>query len=103
MVRHYVGARYVPKLADPVAWASGTSYEAMTIVTYNNSSYTSKIPVPAMVGNPADNPDYWALTGNYNAQVEQYRQEVSEIKDKITELTEITNNLQNSLVNLAKQ
>ena len=103
MVRQYVGARYVPKFADPTAWASGTSYEAMTIVTYNNSSYTSKIPVPAMVGNPADNPDYWALTGNYNAQVEQYRQEVSEINDKITELTEIANNLQNSLANLAKQ
>ena len=78
MVRQYVGARYVPKFADPVAWTSGTSYEAMTIVTYNNSSYTSKMPVPATVGNPADNPDYWALTGNYNAQVEQYRQEVSE-------------------------
>ena len=75
MFRQYVGARYVPKFADPVAWASGTSYEAMTIVTYNNSSYTSKIPVPATVGDPADNPDYWALTGNYNAQVEQYRQE----------------------------
>ena len=40
---------------------------------------------------------------NTYPQVEQYRQEVSEINDKITELTEITNNLQNSLVNLAKQ
>ena len=86
MVRHYVGARYVPKLADPVAWASGTSYEAMTIVTYNNSSYTSKIPVPATVGNPADNPDYWALTGNYNAQVEQYRQETETVREQITGL-----------------
>ena len=82
MVRQYVGARYVPKFADPVAWASGTSYEAMTIVTYNFSSYTSKIPVPATVGNPADNPDYWALTGNYNAQVEQYRQEVEQYRQE---------------------
>ena len=89
MVRHYVGARYVPKFADPVAWTSGTSYEAMTIVTYNNSSYTSKIPVPATVGNPADNPDYWALTGNYNAQVEQYRQETETVSNNLT--TEITN------------
>ena len=96
MVRQYVGARYVPKLADPVAWASGTSYEAMTIVTYNNSSYTSKVPVPATVGNPADNPDYWALTGNYNAQVEQYRQETETVSNNLTTLqgqitTEITN------------
>ena len=89
MVRQYVGARYVPKFADPVAWASGTSYEAMTIVTYNNSSYTSKIPVPATVGNPAGNPDYWALTGNYNAQVEQYRQETETVSNNLT--TEITN------------
>ena len=89
MVRQYVGARYVPKFADPTAWASGTSYEAMTIVTYNNSSYTSKITVPATVGNPADNPDYWALTGNYNAQVEQYRQETETVSNNLT--TEITN------------
>ena len=89
MIRQYVGARYVPKFADPVAWASGTSYEAMTIVTYNNSSYTSKIPVPATVGDPADNPDYWALTGNYNAQVEQYRQETETVSNNLT--TEITN------------
>ena len=83
MVRQYVGARYVPKFANPAAWTSGTSYEAMTIVTYNNSSYTSKIPVPATIGNPADNPDYWALTGNYNAQVEEYRQETQKVAGDI--------------------
>ena len=86
MVRQYVGARYVPKFADPTAWTSGTSYEAMTIVTYNNSSYTSKLPVPATVGNPADNPDYWALTGNYNAQVEQYRQETENYTAQVEDL-----------------
>ena len=88
MVRQYVGARYVPKFADPTAWTSGTSYEAMTIVTYNNSSYTSKIPVPATVGNPADNPDYWALTGNYNAQVEQYRQEAEKTGEDLAKETQ---------------
>ena len=80
MVRQYVGARYVPKFANPVEWAANTSYEALTIVTFNNASYTSKVPVPPTVGNPADNPDYWALTGNYNAQVEQYRQETENVK-----------------------
>lgn len=83
-VRQYVGARYVPKFADPVAWQSGTSYEALTIVTYNNASYTSKVPVPATVGNPADNDTYWALTGNYNAQVEEYRQETQALSESIT-------------------
>lgn len=107
MIRQYVGARYVPKFASPVAWASGTSYEAMTIVTYNNSSYTSKIPVPATIGNPADNPDYWALTGNYNAQVEQYRQETESVStnlakethDRTSADTTITNNLSTEITN----
>ena len=86
MIRHYVGARYVPKFASPVEWASDTSYEALTIVTFNNASYTSKVPVPPTVGNPANNPQYWALTGNYNAQVEQYRQETqTQISEERTE------------------
>lgn len=80
MVKQYVGARYVPKFASPVEWAADTSYEALTIVTFNNASYTSKVPVPPTVGNPANNPQYWALTGNYNAQVEQYRQDVVKYK-----------------------
>lgn len=84
-VRQYVGARYVPKFADPLAWQSGTSYEALTIVQYNNSSYTSKIPVPANVGNPADNPTYWALTGNYNAQVEAYREATVAVQESLNE------------------
>ena len=89
MIRQYVGARYVPKFASPVEWASGTSYEALTIVTFNNASYTSKVPVPPTVGDPANNPQYWALTGNYNAQVEQYRQETETVSNNLT--TEITN------------
>ena len=89
MVKQYVGARYVPKFASPIEWAADTSYEALTIVTFNNASYTSKVPVPPTVGNPANNPQYWALTGNYNAQVEQYRQETETVSNNLT--TEITN------------
>ena len=81
MAKQYVGARYVPKFASPVEWAASTGYEALTIVTFNNASYTSKVPVPPTVGNPANNPQYWALTGNYNAQVEQYRQETETAKN----------------------
>ena len=82
MVKQYVGARYVPKFANPIEWAADTSYEALTIVTFNNASYTSKIQVPPTVGNPANNPKYWALTGNYNAQVEEYRQHVVNYKQE---------------------
>lgn len=80
-IRNYVGARYVPKFADPVEWQANTSYEAMVIVTYNNSSYTSKVPVPPTVGNPAENSKYWALTGNYNAQIEEYRKATAEAQE----------------------
>ena len=80
-IRNYVGARYVPKFADPIGWQANTSYEAMVIVTYNNSSYTSKIPVPPTVGNPAENSKYWALTGNYNAQIEEYRHEIADAQE----------------------
>ena len=83
MDRQYVGARYVPKFFDwngSAEWRTGVAYEALTIVTFNNASYTSKVPVPPTVGNPANNPQYWALTGNYNARVEQYRQETENVK-----------------------
>ena len=80
-IRNCVGARYVPKFADPLEWQVNTSYEAMVIVTYNNASYTSKVPVPPSVGNPAENSKYWALTGNYNAQVEEYRKATSEAQE----------------------
>ena len=71
--RQYVGARYVPKFADPVEWSNVLSYEALTVVTHLGNSFTSKIPVPA--GIDISNTDYWVNTGNYNAQVEQYRKE----------------------------
>ena len=80
-IRNYVGARYVPKFANPVEWQANTSYEAMVIVTYNNASYTSKVPVPPTVGNPAKNSTYWVLTGNYNAQVEEYRKATAEAQE----------------------
>lgn len=89
----YVGARYVPKFANPVTWQSGKSYEALTIVTYNNDSYTSKVPVPANVGNPADNDEYWVLTGNYNGQVEQYRQETEGVKQQSANVEALLNNI----------
>lgn len=72
--RQYIGARYVPKFADPVEWVKEKSYEALTIVTYLNNSYTSKKSVP--VNTEITDTNYWVITGNYNAQVEQYRQEV---------------------------
>ena len=109
-VKQYIGARYVPKFASPIEWAADTSYEALTIVTFNNASYTSKVQVPPTVGNPANNPQYWALTGNYNSQVEQYRQETIQFKNEIktseeaykNEITEDQNALKNEVAESQK-
>lgn len=69
--RQYVGARYVPKIMGE--WNKALQYEALSVVTYMGNSFTSKVPVPANV--EIDNTDYWINTGNYNAQVEEYRKE----------------------------
>lgn len=96
--RQYIGARYVPTFADPVEWDNSRSYEALTIVTHLGTSYTSKVPVPA--GIAITDTSYWVETGNYNAQVELYRQQVQSLATQQTQQrSEITvlNNLYNDL------
>lgn len=78
-VTQYVGSRYVPLFADPIEWSSANAYEPLTIVSHLGNSYTSRQYVP--VGVDIDDSDYWALTGNYNAQVEQYRRETAAAKE----------------------
>ena len=79
----YTGMRYVRVFADPPEWSSANSYEPLEIVIHQGSSYTSKTFVP--VGIDISDPQYWALTGNYNAQVEQYRQEVSQYSQEVSQ------------------
>lgn len=86
MTRQYIGARYVPKFfadenGDP-SWRDSIPYEALTIVMYLGNSYTSKKSVP--IGIQIDNTEYWVLTGAYNEQVEQYREEVENLRNMIT-------------------
>ena len=83
--RQYVGARYVPKHMGE--WNKALQYEALSVVTHLGNSFTSKIPVPANVD--ITNTDYWVNTGNYNAQVESYRQETAQVKNDLN--NEITN------------
>lgn len=78
----YVGARYVPKFADPIEWDTERGYESLTIVTYKGESYTSKCPVPP--GIDIKNARYWALTGAYNAQVEEYKNQVKDLSEQVT-------------------
>lgn len=85
-VTQYIGARYVPKFYEGVEWTANTQYEPLTIVTRNGNSYTSKKPVPANIGAPENNAEYWASTGIYNQQVEEYRQEVEELSGRVDDI-----------------
>lgn len=75
--QQYVGARYVPifgrKDEESIEWDNSKPYEPLTVVLHEGNSYTSRQFVPA--GIDIKNEDFWALTGNYNAQVEAYRAE----------------------------
>ena len=77
--RQYVGARYVPKVMGE--WNKALQYEALSIVTYEGNSFTSKVPVPANVD--ISNKTYWVNTGNYNAQVEAYRQQTAQLENRL--------------------
>lgn len=89
----YIGARYVPKFhrssvdPDSIEWDADIPYEPLTVVSYRGDSYTSRIPVPATIGNPADNSHYWARTGQFNAAIAALQEEVAAIKIKLNKKT----------------
>ena len=84
--REYIGSRYVPifgrKNENTVEWDNRAPYEPLTIVMHQGNSYTSRQYVPT--GIDISNTDYWIETGNYNAQIEQYREEVLTFDNRIT-------------------
>ena len=75
----YVGHRYVPKIMGE--WDKTESYEGLSIVTNKGTSYTSKKRVP--VGIDILDEEYWVVTGNYNAQIEEYRKDVRELEKEV--------------------
>lgn len=89
-VTQYIGARYVPQFYtasdDSNNWEANVAYEALTIVTELNQSYTSKKPVPANIGAPSLNPEYWVLTGNFNAQLNYLSTQVPQMQSDIAQL-----------------
>lgn len=84
----YIGARYVPifgrKNEDSIEWDNSKPYEPLTIVLYQGNSFTSRQYVPA--GVDINSQEFWANTGNYNAQIEQYRQEIETYKDEVQKI-----------------
>jgi hypothetical protein len=93
--RQYVGARYVPLLGrkgeSSIEWDNTAPYEPLTIVLYQGNSYTSRTYVPT--GIAITDTTYWANTGNYNAQVEAYRQETALLADSVTNIGQEVNTL----------
>lgn len=81
-VREYIGARYVPLFMGE--WDNTKTYEPLSIVLHQGDSYTSRQFVP--VGIDIDNEQYWFVSGNFNAQIEAYRQEVAGFNQRITDL-----------------
>lgn len=98
----YVGHRYVPKIMGD--WDSTQIYEPLSIVQFQGNSFTSRQFVPS--GVELTNEEYWASTGNYNAQVESYRQEVkalsNELDDKVdnTQLAEVKEDISELALNV---
>jgi len=85
----YIGSRYVPLFADPIEWSNAKEYEPLTIVTHEGNSYTAKQFVP--VGIDISNNAYWVVTGNYNAQIEQYRRDVAALSNHVdTSINELS-------------
>ena len=73
-----MGARYVPKIMGE--WDKALHYEALCVVTYKGNSFTSKVPVPSNID--ITNENYWVNTGNYNAQIDNYRNITEELYNK---------------------
>lgn len=92
----YVGHRYVPKIFGE--WDKQNEYEGLSIVTHQGASYTSKKRVP--VGIDILNEEFWVVTGNYDSQVENYRQEVNAMKDSVDESLEKTVKKDELIVNV---
>ena len=82
-VTQYIGARYVPKFYEGSSgseWDANVVYDPLTIVTWIGSSWTSKKNVPASVGAPNLNPEYWVNTGNFNQQVDALQTQISALQ-----------------------
>lgn len=81
----YIGMRYVPIFDG--AYNSEKVYEPLTIVEYLNSSYTSKRAVPA--GILPTNTEYWARSGDFNAQYNELDGRITDNADAIEDLGDV--------------
>ena len=106
--REYIGSRYVPifgrKGETTIEWDNLAPYEPLTVVTHAGTSYVSRQYVPK--GIDILNENYWIHWSDFNAQIEQYRQEVlgfdGRIRETENDITGLANNvdeLENTVTN----
>lgn len=88
--RQYIGARYVVmfgrKGESTMEWDSDAPYEPLTVVINEGNSYVSRQFVPT--GVQIDNTEYWLPTFQFNAQIEQYRQQLLAFDGRVSDLEE---------------
>lgn len=83
----YKGLKAVLSFADPIHWNKASTYDSLTVVwdDATHASYASKRPVPQNI--ELTNEFYWLRTADLDAQVEMYRQEVTELNGKVSQNT----------------
>ena len=91
-MRQYIGARYVPIYFENTStgdstWAENTIYDRLVIVLYNSTWYISKKEVPASVGSPNLNTDYWVAIGSYNPSMAGFEERLTELETEFENLT----------------
>lgn len=90
----YIGAKCVPSFyigsGGSSEWASGVSFEPLTVVTYNGTWFISKKPVPAGAAAPEAG-EYWAQVPGYVTDVTP--EELQAILDDIEDLQETVGDL----------
>lgn len=95
----YIGNRYVPKHAS--VWDINKDYESLTVVLWEGNSYTTRKNTPA--GIDILNKEYWALSANFNAQIENYRQDVRNLETSFNNFNDEVINARNGHENLDKR
>lgn len=88
MMHQYIGARYVPIFyvnsqdPDSSEWENNVEYEPLVWVSLpNGNMYLSKKTVPASVGSPASNPNYWMTAGQFNAYIQSLQDQINDMQD----------------------
>lgn len=87
----YKGARYVPKIMGQ--WDANVNYEPLSIVINQGNSYTSAQYVPAGI-TLQDNGPYWFLTGNFNGQIVDIENQLTELEKDVEATIKTISNFQ---------